>query len=341
MYWDMEHTADYQCLFNFIMGIRGCGKTYTSLKTCIKWYLKSLTNKISEPQRFLYLRRRKTELDDLTSGRKETNKLFAKVQSEFSGVEIYCEGNVLYCNDEVMGWAQSLSTATARKSIPYPGVRNIIFDEFVIDDTGNYKYLKDETIKFFEFYETVSRDSDPRVWFLANALSQVNPYFVEFNIYAPSQGIKRFGKNKDILVEMVAPEDMIERKKNTRFGQLIEGSSYEGYAVENKWLMDSNALLGKKPRSAKYYCTLHYNDKNIGIWIDPKTQCLYASFNVDLQCPHEFACTDKDHKANINLIRNMRTIPYLRTISTMFDHGALLCENLEIKNYMFDIMRRR
>lgn len=343
MYWDMKKTASYGSLFNYIMGIRGCGKTYTSLKYCIQTFKDSLLTlkKYEEPKRFIYLRRNRTELEGLTSGKRDQNKLFSKVQIEFPDDEIYCEGNNLYINGEVFGWATSLSTASSKKSFPYPGVRNIIFDEFVIVDDGFHRYLKDEVTKFLEFYETVSRDSDPQVWFLANALSQVNPYFLEFKLNAPNEGVRRFGENKDILVEMVAPNDLIERKKNTRFGKIIKGTRYEEYAIENKWLMDNNNLLGKKPKTSVYYCTLIFKNKNIGIWIDRNTQLMYASFHVDKQCKNKFACTNNDQTINVPIVKNMRQLPYLSTVSRMFDKGFLLCENLEIKSYIFDIMRCR
>ena len=35
-YWDISKTLSYNCLFNFIYGIRGAGKTYTGLQHYVK-----------------------------------------------------------------------------------------------------------------------------------------------------------------------------------------------------------------------------------------------------------------------------------------------------------------
>ena len=49
-YWDISKTLSYNCLFNFIYGIRGAGKTYTGLQHYVKRYLRT-------GKRFMYLRR--------------------------------------------------------------------------------------------------------------------------------------------------------------------------------------------------------------------------------------------------------------------------------------------
>ena len=54
-YWDIPRTASHNCLFNFILGIRGAGKTYGMLKYLIERNIKYGYN-------FLYLRRSEEEL---------------------------------------------------------------------------------------------------------------------------------------------------------------------------------------------------------------------------------------------------------------------------------------
>ena len=54
LYWNPGRTASYNCLFNFIVGSRGAGKTYGILKRGIARFLKS--PKGSRAQ-FVYMRR--------------------------------------------------------------------------------------------------------------------------------------------------------------------------------------------------------------------------------------------------------------------------------------------
>ena len=97
----------------------------------------------------------KTELKDLTTANK--GRLFDDVCREFPDHVLEAHSNVLYCDREIMGYGIPLSTATILKSQAFPGVREIVFDEFIIDNTRTYHYLPDEVRKFQDAYETIAR----------------------------------------------------------------------------------------------------------------------------------------------------------------------------------------
>ena len=52
LYWDIKKPLSYNCLWNFILGMRGGGKTYGSLKYAIEQYLKA--HKKGEKWQFMY-----------------------------------------------------------------------------------------------------------------------------------------------------------------------------------------------------------------------------------------------------------------------------------------------
>ena len=56
MWYDVRKTLSYNCLFNFVIGNRGCGKTYSCKKWAVDDYLKN-------GNEFIYLRRYDSELD--------------------------------------------------------------------------------------------------------------------------------------------------------------------------------------------------------------------------------------------------------------------------------------
>lgn len=339
-FWDIKRTVSYNCLLNFIIGIRGAGKTYTSLKYGIEEHLKYKRKGI--PYQFIYLRRFNTELEKLTTMR--GGRIFNTIirNKEFPTHDLKAESNILICDKEKMGYAVALNTASILKSDSFPDVNLIIFDEFIIDPRGAYHYLKDEVTKFFDLYETIARGRSIPVFFLSNAVTVTNPYFDYFHLDKPyNTDIQRFGKTKDILVEFTAPPKVEEAKKLSRFGQIIEDSEYSEYAYENKWLLDNMDFIEKKTQRSNYFCSIRYNETWMGIWFDPVQWIYYVSLDADLQCPRQYSATTDDHKPNVLLFKAGKKIGALNSLITAYECGAIRYENLKLKNWFRDIMRMR
>lgn len=341
IFWNPNRVSSYNCLFNFIIGPRGTGKTYGSLKREIKRFINSPASK---PCQFMYVRRIKTELKKLTTA--NHGRLFDAVAKEFPNHVLEAKGDVLYCDEKVMGYAVALSTASTLKSDAFPNVTEIVFDEFIIDNTRTYHYLPDEVRKFQDLYETVARPgSDPnredvKVWFLSNAVTVNNPYFAEFHLAPPANGdIQRFGSTKDILVQNVQAPSVIERKKATRFGQMIKGSAYSDYAYDNQWLLDDNYFIEHKTARSKYFLSIRYKNQWLGIWFDRLQQLYYVSFDYDDTFPIKYSATTDDHMPNTLLFKRARQNPYIRYLMDAYDCGAVRYESIKLKGMFRDIMR--
>lgn len=334
IYWDIQKPLSYNCLWMYIIGMRGGGKTYGSLKWCVEQHLEN--RKKGRQWQFLYVRRLKTELEKLTVMR--GGRLFNAVKSEFPEHTLSAESNILRCDDEICGYAQPLSTASILKSDSFPNVECIIFDEFIIDNRGTYHYLKDEVTKFLDLYETVSRGRDVKVFFLSNAVTVTNPYFDFFHLNKPYNGdIQRFGK--EILVQNFVNPELVKLKKGSRFGKIIDGTEYSEYAYDNEWLLDNNDFIEKKKRSCEYYMTLRYKDTWIGIWLDNVQWLFYISNDVDLQYPLKYSVTTDDHKPNVMLFAAGRKLAWLKNLMDAYQRGAVRYENMKLKNWFRDIMR--
>lgn len=78
-FWNIRNTLSHNCLFNFIISMRGGGKTYGCLKYCVEKYLKE--KRAGRKWQFVYVRRQENELKKLTISR--GGRLFAAVQKEF------------------------------------------------------------------------------------------------------------------------------------------------------------------------------------------------------------------------------------------------------------------
>lgn len=340
LWWNPARTASYNCLFNFIVGNRGAGKTYGALKRNIEKFLRSPKG---NRHQFIYMRRLKEELKKLTTA--QNGRLFDAVQREFPDHVLRAEGDVLYCDKEVCGYAVALSTSSKLKSDAFPHVREIIFDEFIIDNIKTYHYLPDEVRKFQDAYETIARPGndltrpDTIVWFLSNAVTINNPYFAEFRLTPPANGdIQRFGKTKDMLVQNVANQRLIDRKKSTRFGKMIEGSKYAEYAYDNQWLMDDSRFVEKKTQRSTYYMSLRYMDTWLGIWFDPLQMLFYVSLDYDPQYPVQYSATTDDHQPNTMLFKRARSQPYIRHLMDAYDNGCMRYESIKLKAWFRDIV---
>ena len=337
MFWNVRRTLSYNCLFNFVIGMRGVGKTFGSLDYAVEKHLKAKER--GAKWQFMYVRRMKTELDKLTTMRGA--RIFNALNKvKYKDHILKAESDILTCDKEVIGYAQALSTASILKSDSFPDVKLIIFDEFIIDNSGTYHYLKDEVTKFFDLYETIARGRDVPVLFLSNAVTVTNPYFDFFHLDRPVHGdIQRFGKSKDILVEFTNNPRLSEAKKQTRFGQIISGTEYSEYAYDNKWLLDNQDFVEKKTKRSEYYVTLRYKDQWIGVWFDPVQWLYYISDDVNLTCPKMYSVTTDDHKPNLMLLKGAKKMTFFKNLIDAYNIGAMRYESLKLKNWFRDIMR--
>lgn len=332
-YWDIPRTRSHNCMFNFIHGIRGSGKTYGLLYDLVDRYSK-------KGNQFLYLRRTEEELQKLTT--QKSGRLFNHVQVEFPGNSLWCEANVLHIDNEVCGYAAALSTARKMKSDALGRITDIMFDEFIIDDTvSQQRYLKDEVTAFLELCETIarpgSRDYEVTYWFLGNAIKSTNPYSDYFGLELPYNG--DIWKRGEFLVQMVAPPELVEAKKKTRFYKAIEGTAYAAYAAENKFLRDNQYFIKKKTRDAEYQFTMIYYDYLIGVWRDYRNGCYVISEDVDKQCRLVYATTTETQEPNTMLLRGFKSSVHLSNLKKAYDMGCVYYENQKLHNWFRDIVR--
>ena len=233
VFYSYNKVLSYHAMLNFILGERGVGKSYN-----LKAYLLNKFKK--KGKQFIYLRRYDTELKKSL----KDDEFFKDVGTDpmFAEDEFYVRGDKFYMNDKVCGYAVPLSKASIYKSVPFPDVDTIMFDEFLIDN-ATYHYLPEEPEKLLDFIETVGRLRDIQVFCLGNSISIVNPYFDYFNISLPyNNDIKTF-KNGLILINYIRNEAYRKVKKESKFGKLIENTKYSEYAIDNIALKDNNNFI--------------------------------------------------------------------------------------------------
>ena len=319
MWYDINSALSHHCLFNFIVGGRGTGKTYS----CKKWAIKDF---LRNGNQFVYVRRFNTEL-------KMTGNFFLDVSQEFPDTEFKADGRLLKINDKIAGYAIALSNAKINKSISFPKVNKIIFDEFILDK-GYHKYIPDEVTNFLELYETIARMRDVTAVFLANSVTFINPYFTYFELEMPYG--KSFYKKNDVLLQLVRDEEFIETKKNTRFGKLISGTSYGDYAIDNKFFRDSADFIKTRPPGSYPYINLLWKGETIGVWADPQLN-LYCCEDYDSQSPTISLLKD-DKTPTSTYIMTFRQSPYFKYIMTAFENNEMFFQNQKMKKTMYELL---
>lgn len=221
----LEKNADY----NIIFGERSNGKTYALLKYGMERFWKS-----GKKEQMGIIRRWK---EDIT-GRRATQMFSALVANgELLDLTDGQYNNILYSNgrwyfakySEKLNkdipmqtpfcFAFSLSDVEHDKSISYPNITTIVFDEFL---TRRY-YLPDEFIIFMNVLSTIIRQrQDVKIFMLGNTVNKYCPYFKEMgltHINKQEQGtidIYNYGKS-DLTVAVEYAESLAKHKKSNKF----------------------------------------------------------------------------------------------------------------------------
>lgn len=346
MFWSARRTLTHNSLINVIVGNRGGGKTYGAKQ----W---GIDNFIKNREQFGYIRRYKDDLKEPMA------RFFDDIAGEYPDYEFKTDSKYFYIRlkpesdkepwtkDDIAGHGFVLSTAANKKSISYPDITTLIFDEFLLDK-GNQMYLQDEPGKLLNLYETVARPGTGHkrvvLFMLANALSVTNPYFLYWDLRMPTKQDKN-GKyiwkhpTRPILVEDVRNDKFIDAKRNTEFGQLIAGTRYAEYSIDNKFLLDSDTFIEKKSAKAKYYFTFIYKGEKYGVWIDQSEGKLWVSESVDPSFVLIYSLTLKDHQPNTMFFKNISRQGHFKLFIENYKLGNVYFENMKTKNISYEILQ--
>lgn len=326
-WYDPNDTLSYGCLFNFIVGQRGGGKTFNVLRFCINRFLK-------HGEQFIYLRRTQEELKDAVVG------LFTYLQHEgyFTEHELVSTKKGLYIDKKLMGIPKALSTSMTRKSLSLPKVKWIIFEEFMVDGVTS-RYLgsgSSEVFVFNNFYETVSRIRDDseevRCFFLSNAFSTVNIYFTEFGVKLPQMPpFKRYNRfRKDVLVVIWQEQSYLDVKSQTRFYKLNEGSTFNEHAYGNEFYLDTSHFIKEKDKHSEFHFAMVYMGKTYTVWTNWDKGIYYCTTKGgNTHARNTFALTLDDNKPNNMNIRRVKNLPFMKAFRNGVDENKVFYDDLK------------
>ena len=291
-YYSLSKINKKNATYNVIFGERSNGKTYATLKQVLENYF-------SDGSQFAYIRRWSVDVQP-----KRMNNLFNAIIEDgylekLSGGKFTAifyrtgrfylctyndKGKPIYNEEDVIGFAFSLSENEHNKANSYPRVTTIIFDEFLT----NKIYLPDEFILFMNTVSTIVRQrTNVRIYMLGNTVNKFCPYFKEMgltNILSMKQGsidLYTYGDSKLKVAVEYADSKKKFKKNNFYFAfnnpklKMITGGAWELNIYPHapvKWLpknivftyfIDFNDNI--------YQCEIINKDTNVFTYIHEKT----------------------------------------------------------------------
>lgn len=331
-YYNLHTLLSRNGQFNFVVGMRGNGKTFAFKNWAIRDFIKNKNE-------FIYLRRYKSELED-------RSRFFDDIAWKYPDYEIRVEGykaQIRLASAEeknphewqTFGYFVTLANAVTKKSTPYKRVTKIGFDEFILD-RGHIHYLPEEVRAFQDFYNTVDRWEDRvRVVFMANSVSIMNPYFIAYDIRPDVT--REFTSLRDgfIVVQYIQTPAFREGVTNTRFGRMLAGTAYYSYAIDNVFRDDNDLFVRRKPATAKFYYALTFDNRTVGVWVDYEGGEYYVSTRYPADSDMVFALTKQDMKPNLLMIE--RTSGLLLSMKKLYMQGSVFFDSPRTREFMNDV----
>ena len=212
------------------------------------------------------------------------------------------------------------------KSMMFPNLQAIVFDEFICNGRFGEKYLKDEATKFLEVYNTFRREStNLKCWFLGNPYSLYNPYFSYFGV--DSSKLKRGAIISDKVQYVVECAEMCDelRAKILKENPLYKfDNAYTRYAFNGVNVNDENIIVEPiRPTNYSLKFVFKIDGKFIAVWRNNKYEDL-AGFRYYIDNIHP------------DLVSSKRDI-YCFDFDEMQDRTIMLSID---ERYKFDNMRK-
>lgn len=285
-YYSLSKILKERATYNMIIGERSNGKTFAVLEKGLKDFCQSgYTNQLAiirrwsddfKGQRGHQMFEALVKCDKV---REYTNNeweyiVYKSSRWYLAKYDEKLDRDILMAKPLAFGF--SLNAVEHDKSVSFPDVTNVLFDEFLTRKT----YLPDEFVNFMNVLSTIIRDRDNvSIFMCANTVNKYAPYFIEMGIKhidEMKQGdidVYRYGNSELIVaVEYCMPNK--EGKKSDKY-----------FAFDNPQL---NMITGGAWEIALYpHLPMKYKHENI-------KRIFFIEFNrVLLQCEEVWIKSEK------------------------------------------------
>lgn len=320
-YYDPSRILSYNAPWSFVTGARGRGKTYAFKKRVIK-------KAIEQGDEFIYVRRFKGEAATFKT-------FFDDIRWEFPGVDLSVKGKIASIGSgkgaQPIGQVIYLSAAQMLKSVSLKKVKHIIFDEFILEK-GATHYLPDEASIFEGLYSTVDRwDDRVQVYFLANAFSLTNPYYVKYGIVPSGEFTVEPGPDRFWVVHTDRSEEFAQQVSQTRFGAFLRRQDDENsrYMIDSTFRDGGMEMVKAKPPSAIYSLSIVGGSRPLSLWLGRDLGVWYVTEGLP-RSPNRFTLVPSNVDEETRLLTPRDS--YLKNIRGAYAHGFVRFDRLTTRN---------
>ena len=284
-FYSLDKILKKNSTYNVIFGERSNGKTYSTLKHGIEEYFKT-------GGQLAIVRRWKEDITGrrasyIFSAINSNDEVFKISGGKYKGITYFASkfylcnydenGKTIYNIDtDCIAYVFALSDMEHNKSISYPKITTIMFDEFIT----KYTYLQDEFVLFMNTVSTIVRQrTNVKIFMLGNTVNKYCPYFTEMgltHILKMEQGtidIYTYGNSELKLSVEYCSNTQSNKKNNFYFAfnnpklEMITGGA---------WELDiyPHLPVKYKPKDIKFIYFIVFNDNIL--------QCEIISINGEM-----------------------------------------------------------
>ena len=260
-YVDIKKILSYDLPFNFLVGGRGTGKTFGTLKYVLE-----------DKKKIMLMRRTQSQCDLIN---KPDFNPFKPVCEEY-GYNINVKPVSKYSSimtevvDEevtrVIGYTCALSTIANMRGFDASQVELLVYDEFIPEK--HEKKMKFEGVSFLNAYETINRNRELKgskplqVVGLANAFDLGNAIFLELGLVGICEKMIinnndiYINRDKGVLVCLLNDSKISEQKRNTVLYKLAN-DTFSDMALSNEFVYnDDSNIKSQSLKEYKLFCSV-------------------------------------------------------------------------------------
>lgn len=309
-------------------GNRTAGKTTYFGRLCVNRFFKN-------HEKFALLYRYKYEISDVAEKfYRDIGNLFFKGTQMTAKVRAKGVFSELFIDDISCGYAIPLNDAEQVKKYShfFSDVERMIFDEF---QSETNHYCSDEIKKFISVHTSVARGAGKQVryvpvYMISNAVTLLNPYYVELDIANRLKTDTKFLKGNGFVLEQAYVQSARDAQMSSGFNKAFIKNQYVAYSAQSIYLNDIKTFIEKPEGRSTYLCTIKYKNAEYAIREFLDEGYLYCDDRPDKTFPTRLSLTTDDHDINYVMIKRNEFL--LDTMRYIFDHGCFRFKNLQCKD---------
>ena len=319
----------YLCTTN-----RTGGKTTYFGRYCVNRFIK-------RGEKFGLIYRYNYELDDCADKFfKDLSNLFFKgstMESKRRANGIFHE---LFLDGNSCGYAISLNSCDQIKKYShlFSDIQRMIFDEFQ-SETNNY--CTDEIKKLLSVHTSIARGNGEQVryvpvYMLGNAVSIINPYYVELGISERIKNDTKFLRGDGFVLEQGYIDTASKAQAQSGFNRAFSRNKYVAYASQNIYLSDNHAFIDKPMGNGRYLATVKYNGSCYSIKEYADSGIIYCDNKYDETFRLKIVVTTDDHEINYVMLK--RNDFFLTNLRWYFEHGCFRFKDMRCKEVVLKLL---